>query len=123
MAGSQLSHNSEEFSWLTSFYRRFIKDFSSIIALITKCMKKGNFSWPPIAQKAFETIKQKLCGALPNFEELFEVECDAGGVGIGVVLTQLRKPLAYFIEKLSGPELNYLTYDKEFYTIVRALNH
>ena len=86
-------------------------------------MKKGNFSWPPIAQKAFETIKQKLCGALPNFEELFEVECDASGVGIGAILAQLKELLAYFSEKLSGRKLNYLTYDKEFYAIIMTLNH
>jgi len=97
------------------------------MAPLTECMKKGNFSWPPVAQKAFETIKNRLCEApvlaLPNFEELFEVECDASGVGIVVIFTQLKKPLAYLSEKLSGPKLNYSTYDKEFYAIVRALSH
>ena len=114
------------FHSLASFYRRFIKDFSLIMAPIIECMKRCRFSWPPAAQKAFEIIKQKLCEApllaFPNFEELFEVESDASGVDIGVILTQVRKPLAYFNEKLSGPKLNYSTYDKEFYPIVRALS-
>jgi len=60
---------------------------------------------------------------LPNFEELFEIQCDASGVDIGDIFIQLKKPLAYFSEKLSGPKLNYSTYDKEFYTIVGALGH
>ena len=60
---------------------------------------------------------------MPNFEELFEVECDTNGVGIGVVLTKLKKTLAYFNEELSGPRLNYSIYDKEFYVIVRVLSH
>jgi len=97
------------------------------VAPLTECMKKGNFSCPATAQKAFETIKQRLCEApilaLPNFEELFEVECCTSGVGIGAIRTQLKKPLACFSEKLSGPKLNYSTYDKEFYAIVRALSH
>ncbi|XP_073138104.1 uncharacterized protein [Henckelia pumila] len=44
-----------------------------------------------------------------------------GGVGIGSVLTQGGKPVAYFSEKLSGASLNYPTYDKEFYALVRIL--
>jgi len=67
-------------------------------------MKKGSFLCPPTAQKAFETIKQRLCEALvlalPNFEELFEVEFGASGVGIRVFLTQLRKPLALGVTRV-----------------------
>ena len=71
------------------------------------------FTLALVAQKAFENIKHELNEApllaLPNFKELFEVERDASGVGIGAVLTQLRKFLAYFSQKLNSPKLNYST--------------
>nr|CAD1832991.1 unnamed protein product [Ananas comosus var. bracteatus] len=51
------------------------------------------------------------------------LECDASNVGIGAVLSQEGKPLAFFSEKLNNSRQNYSTYDKEFYTIVRALEH
>ncbi|XP_021311863.1 uncharacterized protein LOC110433677 [Sorghum bicolor] len=83
------------------------------------------FKWGDDQEQAFVELKRKLCEApllqLPNFGKTFEIECDASGIGIGGVLLQEGKPIAYFSEKLNGPHLNYSVYDKELYALVRVL--
>jgi hypothetical protein len=78
--------------------------------------KEVPFEWGEAQQKAFEELKAKLTTtlllALPDFGNTFEIECDASGIGIGGVLMQERRPIAYFSENLCGPTLNYSVYDK-----------
>ena len=114
------------FHGLASFYRWFVKEISSIATPITEVIKKDiGFKWGEDQEKAFQFIKEKVTHApllvLPNSAKTFEVECDALGLGNGVVLMKEGRPIAYFSEKLSWVALKCPTYDKELYVLVRAL--
>ncbi|GKB68988.1 reverse transcriptase domain-containing protein [Tanacetum coccineum] len=109
--------------WKTAFKNC---DGLSIIAPLTECINGGRFTWTSEAAKAFDVLKAKvteaLVLALPNFDEVFQVECDASRVGIGGVLSQNQRLIAFFSEKLNDARRKYSNYDKEFYDIVHSLD-
>jgi len=116
------------FHGLVSFYRKFVKDFSTIAAPLNEIVKKDVlFKWGQEQANAFETLKDKLTKApiltLLNFAKTFEIECDASNIGIGAILIQEGHPIAYFSEKLKWSHLNYSTYDKKLYALIRALQN
>jgi len=98
-------HDVRSFNGLASFYKRFIHHFSTLAIHMTEALKATKFVWTPQDKKSFEELKDKLtCAsvlALVGFDKVFEVECNAFGVGISAVLIQEGRPLAYFSEKLS----------------------
>jgi hypothetical protein len=115
------------FHGLASFYRKFIRNFSGISTAMMDTVKKRHkyFHWTEEAEKSFSLLKWKITEqpilVLPDFQNTFQVKCDASGFAIGAVLIQDDRPIAYFSEKLNEEKVKYSTYDKEFYAIIQAL--
>jgi hypothetical protein len=88
------------FHGLESFYKIIIKGFSSICAPLTETMRgdRKEFKWTTRATKIFDMLKKKFMEqpslALLDFNKVFQVDCDASGNAIRVVLSQEGKPIA-----------------------------
>jgi len=121
-----LMHQSPKLPWF-GLLRRFVKDFSSIVSPMIEVLKGKTSEWNEQAHSAFEEIKKRLTSApilvLPSFSKIFEVECDASRVGIGAVLSQEKRLIAFFSHKLNEAKRKCSTYDKKLYAMARALEH
>jgi hypothetical protein len=119
------------FIGFSNFYRRFIKDFSSIARPLHDLTKKDvPWQWHAEQQHAFDTLKEKFCQEPilkvydPNLET--RVEVDASGYATGGILSQkypdgLWHPVAYRSSSMSKEERNYEIYDREMLGCIRAL--
>ncbi|GJV15612.1 putative reverse transcriptase domain-containing protein [Tanacetum coccineum] len=115
-----------QFLGLVGYYRRFIEGFSKIAKPMTKLtQKKVKFEWGDKQEIAFQLLKQKLCSApilaLPEGSKDFIVYCDASIKGLGAVLMQREKVIAYASRQLKIHEKNYTTHDLELGAVVFSL--
>ncbi|GKA59277.1 putative reverse transcriptase domain-containing protein [Tanacetum coccineum] len=114
------------FLGLARYYCRFIENFFKIAKSLTILTQKcKTFDWGEEQELAFQNIKDKLCNApvlaIPDGSEDFVVYCDASGIGLGCVLMQRGKVIAYASRQLKIHEKNYTTHDLELGAVVFAL--
>ncbi|KAH9722972.1 Endonuclease [Citrus sinensis] len=114
------------FLGLAGYYRRFVKEFSSIAAPLTNLTKKNvKFNWDEACEQSFQELKSHLVTApiltLPSEGGGFVIYSDASRKGLGCVLMQHGKVIAYASRQLKSHEQNYPTHDLELAAIVFAL--
>ncbi|WVZ80815.1 hypothetical protein U9M48_028263 [Paspalum notatum var. saurae] len=114
------------FLGLAGYYRRFIENFSKIAKPMTSLLEKdAEFRWTNAQQAAFDELKKRLTTApvftLPDQQKKFIVYCDASRDGLGCVLMQEGKLIAYASRQLRKHEVNYPTHDLELAAVVHAL--
>jgi ribonuclease HI len=114
------------FLGLAGYYRRFIEGFSKIARFMTGLLKKEKkLNWTESCEQSFQELKRRLTTApvltLPDIQRDFVVYCDASRQGLGCVLMQDGKVVAYASRQLKPHEQNYPTHDLEFAAVVHAL--
>jgi hypothetical protein len=119
-------HQVRSFLGLVGYYRRFIPDFSKLVKPITSLLKNDvKFNWSSKCNEAFEQLKTLLTTApvlaQPDITKPFDVYCDASGSGLGCVLMQEGRVIAYASRQLRRHEEHYPTHDLELAAVVHAL--
>ncbi|TYK23828.1 reverse transcriptase [Cucumis melo var. makuwa] len=114
------------FLGLAGYYRRFVEDFLRIASPLTQLTRKGTpFVWSPACESSFQELKQKLVTApvltVPDGSGSFVIYSDASKKGLGCVLMQQGKVVAYASRQLKSHEQNYPTHDLELAAVVFAL--
>ncbi|KAJ9538706.1 hypothetical protein OSB04_031439 [Centaurea solstitialis] len=111
---------------IAGYYRRFVEGFSSIALPLTRLLRKGvKFSWKDEQEKSFEELKRRLVTlfvlTLPSGTGGYQIYNDASKNGVGCVLKQHGKIIAYASRQLKLYEVNYPTHDLELVAVIFAL--
>jgi hypothetical protein len=113
------------FLGLIGYYRKFVRQYSVLARPLTNLLKKGQFVWDDNAESAFIALKQAMTTtptlAMSNFNDSFTINIDASGEGIGAVLLQQGKPVAFMSRALGVTKLSWSTYAKKMLAIIEAI--
>lgn len=113
------------FLGLAGFYHRFIRSYATIADPLVKATTKDPLVWTDQIQSVFTHLKEALSTApvliLPDFTQPFTVETDASGVGMGTILSQRGRPIAFFSKPFSPKLLHASTYVWELCAITTAV--
>ena len=115
-----------KFWGLANYFRKFIMAWAMLVAALqTQLKQTDKFTWSKSCDVAFVGVKQALCNAsvlaLPYLNRPFEVICDACGVGLGAVLLQDGRPVAFEGKRMSPAEQNYSIGEQELLAVIHAL--
>jgi hypothetical protein len=119
-------HEIRSFLGFTGYYRRFVKGFSTLSGPLTTLTKKNvRYVWSDECEASFQELKKRLVTTpvltLPLSKKGFVVYSDASQNGLGCVLMQQDKVIAYASRQLKNHERNFPTHDLELAAIVFAL--
>jgi hypothetical protein len=113
------------FLGLIGYYRKFVQYYGILTKLLTTLLQKKQFQWSADAQAAFDQLKVAMSStpvlALPDFSKQFVVETDASDIGLGAVLMQDDKPIAFLSKSLSANNKFLSIYEKEFLALIMAV--
>ena len=111
---------------LAEYYRKFVEEFSRIASPLTVLTRKNKrFEWSDKCEQSFQELKKRLTSApiltVPESDKSFDIYSDASKMGLGAVLMQEGRVIAYASRQLKDYEKNYPTHDLELATVVFAL--
>ena len=116
------------FLGLSSYYRKFIPEFANIASPLLKLLQKNHrFSWDVHCENAFHMLKKHFTNppvmCYPDFEQPFEVQCDASDSGIASILSQNGRVISYASRTLQKHDKNYSTIEKECLAVIWSIKY